>query len=177
MSKEVRQKHDQEPQSQLMAELKAKNAEMDGLLLVSFGWGKAESLILRTPATLEMEDGERKLSVADFLVVTRSYGNKVVHIDNFNESEEGITARDFSEGIILRLGKKERFSLHRNGHVDGELRLSNIYVTPNSLLLFKAHPLGFLYEPKAFDNWRLMDASTSQVEKILDLNKVGSIPQ
>lgn len=150
-------------------ELKTKNSAEGGMLFATFGRGKTEALIFPTPALLEIKDGNRMLSVADFLVVT-NHGYKVVHIDNLDMKEGDIGAEGFLQELDSRLGKKEGFFGRSTGYIDGELRFKRISITSESLRLFQVHPYGFLYSPEDFNNWRLMNTSDSQVEKILDLN-------
>lgn len=157
----------QTPMQEAMRALEVRNSAEGEMLFATFGRGKSKALIFPTPAELKI--GESML-LSDFLVVT-SDGYKVIHIDNLNRREGDIGAEDFSLLVSQMLGKINNFfDFPGNGYKNGALTRKTISITPTNLLVFTGHPLGFRYSPVAFDNWRIMDASISQVGKILALN-------
>lgn len=151
-------------------ELEAKNSGVDGLLCATIGRGKTRVLIFPTPAELAVENGERTLSVADFLVVTTFGEFKVIHNENRFGVEDGLGSKDFSLLITKKLGKK--FFRPHSGYKNGQLRLGSAIFTTENLQQPSVSSIAFTYSRRvASHNWRLMNASDVQAEKILDLNE------
>lgn len=175
MSTEAVRTHDQGPLSQAIGKLRAKNAEVGGILFSTVGKGLKEAFLFPTPVTRQ----EEGITVDEFLVATISRGFRAIQIERVRHIEvlrdRVIYVRDISDYITEKLGKKPGIFAsdgYNPEHDELRLHLGNEAngINVDRYGAYTQRILTFDFDNIKIKNCRLVEADGAKVEEILTAN-------